>query len=46
MLIQNIIPYERNARHNEKAIPVVADSIREFGFKGSIVLRSRVLQRS
>lgn len=40
MLIQNIIPYGRNARHNEKAIPVVADSIREFGFKGSIVLRS------
>ncbi len=41
MLISDIIPYERNARHNEKAVPVVAESIREFGFKGSIVLRSR-----
>lgn len=40
MLIEDIKPYPRNARHNEKAIPVVADSIREFGFKGSIVLRS------
>ena len=41
MNIDDIIPYERNARHNEAAIPVVAESIREFGFKGSIVLRSR-----
>lgn len=41
MNIDDIIPYERNARHNEKAIPVVAESIREFGFKGAIVLRSR-----
>ena len=41
MLIDDIIPYERNARNNEKAVPVVAESIREFGFKGSIVLRSR-----
>lgn len=41
MLISDIIPYERNARHNEKAVPVVAESIERFGFKGSIVLRSR-----
>ena len=41
MLIDSIIPYAKNARHNEKAIPVVAESIKEFGFKGSIVLRSR-----
>lgn len=40
MLISDIIPYERNARRNEKAIPKVAESIREFGFKGTIVLRS------
>ena len=40
MLISEIKPYKRNARHNEKAIPAVAESIREFGFKGSIVLRS------
>lgn len=41
MNIDDIIPYEGNARHNEKAIPVVAESIRTFGFKGAIVLRSR-----
>lgn len=41
MRIDDIIPYEKNARHNEKAIPVVAESIRTFGFKGAIVLRSR-----
>lgn len=41
MLIDDIVPYERNARRNEKAVPVVAESIREFGFKGAIVLRSR-----
>lgn len=40
MLISDIIPYGRNARRNEKAIPKVAESIKEFGFKGSIVLRS------
>lgn len=41
MLIDDIKPYERNARHNEKAVPVVAESIREFGLKGQIVLESR-----
>ena len=41
MDIELIKPYERNARKNEKAIPVVAESIKEFGFKGQIVLRSR-----
>lgn len=40
MLISDIKPYERNARHNERAIPAVAESIREFGFQGQIVLRS------
>lgn len=40
MLIDDIIPYERNARHNERAIPVVAESIREFGLRGQIVLES------
>ena len=39
--ISDIIPYERNARHNKKAIPAVADSIREFGLRGQIVLESR-----
>lgn len=41
MDITDIKPYPRNARHNEKAIPVVAESIKEFGFKGVTVLRSR-----
>ncbi len=41
MLISDIVPYERNARHNEKAIPVVAESIAEFGLRGQIVLESR-----
>lgn len=40
MNIDDIIPYERNARHNERAIPVVAESIREFGLRGQIVLES------
>lgn len=41
MLIGDIIPYGRNARHNDKAIPKVAESIRKFGLRGSIVLESR-----
>lgn len=41
MKIDDIRPYERNARHNEKAIPVVAESIKEFGLRGQIVLESR-----
>lgn len=41
MLISDIIPYERNARHNEMAIPKVAESIREFGLRGTIGLESR-----
>lgn len=40
MRIADIIPYERNARHNDKAVPVVADSIREFGLRGTIGLES------
>ena len=41
MDINEIIPYERNARNNKKAIPIVADSIKEFGLRGQIVLESR-----
>lgn len=41
MKIADIKPYPGNARHNEKAIPVVAESIREFGLRGQIVLESR-----
>lgn len=38
VLISEIIPYGRNARHNEKAIPAVAESIKEFGLRGTIGL--------
>lgn len=41
MRIDDIMPYERNARHNEKAVPVVAESIKEFGLRGQIVLESK-----
>ena len=41
MLISDIVPYARNARDNARAVPVVADSIREFGLRGQIVLESR-----
>ncbi|MBQ9621236.1 MAG: DUF4417 domain-containing protein [Atopobiaceae bacterium] len=41
MDIDAIIPYGRNARDNAKAVPIVAESIREFGLKGQIVLESR-----
>ncbi len=40
MRLDSIIPYERNARHNEKAVPVVAESIKEFGLRGTIGLES------
>lgn len=39
--LSDILPYPGNARHNEKAIPAVAESIREFGLRGQIVLESR-----
>lgn len=39
--IDDIIPYPRNARHNERAIPAVAESIKEFGLRGTIGLESK-----
>lgn len=41
MDIEKIIPYERNARNNARAVPIVAESIREFGLRGTIGLESR-----
>lgn len=38
MSIDKIIPYENNPRLNFRAISIVADSIKEFGFKNPIVL--------
>ena len=40
MQIDQIIPYPGNARNNEKAIPIVAESISEFGLRGTIGLES------
>lgn len=36
--IGDLIPYERNARLNEEAIPRVAASIKEFGFRSPIIV--------
>lgn len=36
--IEQLIPYANNARHNEKAIDKVANSIQEFGFKNPIIV--------
>ena len=40
MRIDNIIPYEKNARDNSASIPAIAESIKQFGFRGQIKLRS------
>lgn len=36
--IEDINPYEKNPRKNDKAVEVVANSIKEFGFKVPIVV--------
>jgi len=36
--ISEVIPYENNPRKNDKAVDVVAKSIKEFGFKVPIIL--------
>lgn len=36
--IEKIIPYENNPRHIEAAVPYVAESIKEFGFKNPVIL--------
>ena len=40
MKLSDIRPYERNARNNEKAIPAVMESIKQFGLRGTIGLES------
>ena len=41
---EDLIPYERNPRRNDKAVDVVANSIREFGFRVPIIVdRERVI---
>lgn len=41
MDIHKIVPYAKNARKNAVAVPVVAESIKEFGLRGTIGLESR-----
>lgn len=41
MRISDITPYPKNARNNAKAVPKVAESIAEFGLRGTIGLESR-----
>lgn len=36
--VDEITPYTNNPRHNEDAVEIVANSIREFGFKNPIIL--------
>lgn len=36
--IDEITPYEKNARKNDKAVKYVAESIRQFGFRQPIIL--------
>ncbi len=36
--IEEIISYENNPRKNDRAVPQVAESIRQFGFKVPIIL--------
>ena len=36
--VSELIPYENNPRKNDKAVPAVAKSIQEFGFKVPIVI--------
>ncbi|MEE1302671.1 MAG: ParB N-terminal domain-containing protein, partial [Bacteroidales bacterium] len=36
--IVELIPYENNARINDKAIDIVANSIQEFGFKNPVII--------
>lgn len=31
--IKDILPYEKNPRINDEAVPVVKESIKEFGFR-------------
>ena len=39
--IEDVIPYERNPRHNDGAVDAVARSIQEFGFRQPIVVDER-----
>lgn len=44
VLLASLLPFEGNPRHNERTIPVVADSIRRFGWGSVIVARRETRQ--
>lgn len=41
MKISEMIPYERNAWNNDEGVPAIAQSIKDFGFRGQIKLWKR-----
>ena len=38
--IEKLIPYARNPRRNDEAVPKMAGLIREFGFRVPVIIRS------
>ena len=38
MKVADLVPYERNPRHNDEAVDYVAESIKQFGFNVPIVI--------
>ena len=38
MNLADLILYDKNPRNNQKAVPLVANSIKEFGFKNPIII--------
>ncbi len=38
LAVEKLVPYENNARRNEDAVPGVAASIRQFGFRNPILI--------
>lgn len=36
--VNELKPYKKNVRHNENAVPKVAESIKQFGFKNPIIV--------
>lgn len=38
LFIEELKPYENNPRINDNAVPAVAESIKQFGFKQPIVI--------
>ena len=43
MPIEQIKPYKKNPRKNEKAIPEVVKSLKEFGFRQPLVVDSNMV---